>query len=425
VIGNCSQAALWEVAANGLSSTGNTVAGDLASVGVNTSNLVLTDATGVRITPDGPASQIVIVGNGVRTADGTPDIWLALLARSTPTPGAPPAPPPGITSLSEQQSSLAGLGMIGNQLLAAGDSAIASLALAPDYYRCKRPRGVPEDQTWCVFAYGFADSFDGVLDTDGEQVGGTVGLARYFSPATSVGVAVGGASLYEQLPYGGHFNAPGAMIGAYVSHRPDLGPQFLGMALVDLYPEMDVARGYPNGAGLASSSGTTQSTTSAGMARIGWALPVFGPAVAVPYAEISAVSASVDGWTESGGPFPAGIGAFNVTATTLRLGSQLRVPVSDNVTLFGSADFADLLSSSLPTVEGSLLVADCNGAAPLLGFCGITGTGAALTRDWFEASAGARFELSPTTVATISASYMGEVEGFAAYAAQVGISQAF
>jgi hypothetical protein len=172
---------------------------------------------------------------------------------------------------------------------------------------------------------------------------------------------------------------PGAMIGAYVSHRPDLGPQFLGMALVDLYPEMDVARGYPNGAGLASSSGTTQSTTCAGMARIGWALPVFGPAVAVPYAEISAVSASVDGWTESGGPFPAGIGAFNVTATTLRLGSQLRVPVSDSVTLFGSADFADLLSSSLPTVEDSLLVADCNGAAPLLAFCGITGTGAALT----------------------------------------------
>ena len=126
------------------------------------------------------------------------------------------------------------------------------------------------------------------------------------------------------------------MFGAYFSHRPDLGLQLLVMGVLGLYPHIDVTRGYPNGAGLTSSNGTTRDTTSGLMGRIGWSLPFWFNTTATPYAQISYLTSRVGGWTESGGPFPATISSFTASSTTSRIGTQLRAPVTDTLTLFGS-----------------------------------------------------------------------------------------
>ena len=86
--------------------------------------------------------------------------------------------------------------------------------------------------------------------------------------------------------------------------------------------------------------------------------------------------------------------------------------------------WAHLLSSQIPTVTGSLLVADCNGAAPLFAFCGITGFGPGMTTNWGELTGGFRYELSATSVASVSGTVAGG-SGFTSYVAQVGYSQAF
>ena len=80
-----SQATVWEVAANGQSSTANTITSILANVGISSGNIFFTDATGVRVVANSPPEDIIIIGNGIRTADGTPDIFLVRLQRPAPT----------------------------------------------------------------------------------------------------------------------------------------------------------------------------------------------------------------------------------------------------------------------------------------------------------------------------------------------------
>lgn len=418
--GFCSQAVYWSVSANGQSSSGATLASILASVGISTSNVTLTDATGIIVVAHSPPENILIVGNGVRNdLAQTQDIFLIQLQRTTTTTTSA-----ALTSVLEQQSSLSSLGVIANQFIALGDSAIMGLANVADYERCRRPKGADAEGIWCGFTYGLVRGNAG-YGSSGDDYAGNFGIARYFSAATSVGISVGAAGLNNGLAYQGSFSAPGATFGGYFSHRPDVGLQFLAVAVASLYPDLSVTRGYPNGAAaVASSQGSSRSWTDGAMARIGWSLPVLTPrTIATPFAQLSYIESHVSGWTETGGAFPAMIGAFSGSTTILRLGTQLRTALSDTVTLLGSAAWADALRSNLPVVQGSLLVADCSGAAPIQAFCGIRGIGPGMPTQWAEASAGLRLELSPVSVATISGN-LASLNGVT-YGTQIGYSHVF
>src|SRR5262249_55788766 len=150
--GLCSQAVYWSVAADGQSSSGATLASILASVGVSTSNVKLTDATGIIVVAHSPPENILIIGNGIRNdLAQTQDVFLIQLQRPVPNMMTTST---GITSVLEQQASLGGLGVIANQFIAQTDAAIAGLTSVADYYRCQRPKGVEDDKFWCGFTYG-------------------------------------------------------------------------------------------------------------------------------------------------------------------------------------------------------------------------------------------------------------------------------
>ncbi|CCD93307.1 conserved exported hypothetical protein [Bradyrhizobium sp. ORS 375] len=418
--GSCSQAVYWSVSADGQSSSGATLASILASLGVATSNVTLTDATGIAVSTTSSSSHVLILGTGTRNDPGsTQDLFLIKLDRvastAAPTSGS-------ITSVLEQQGSLGSLGIIANQGVTATDGAMGALAMAADYYRCARTGGGEVSQ-WCGFAYGLVAG-NSSYGTSGTELSGTFGLARTLAPATSIGFSVGVSGLRNGLAYGGRFDAPGATFGAYVAHRPDTGLQFLAMAVASLYPELTLTRGYLNGTTLIGSQGATHASSAGAMARIGWAFAV--PAVkatVTPYAQLSYANARVGGFVESGGPFPASISAFNAAATTLRVGTQLRGAMTERITAFGSLAWASNLRSDTPVVRGSLLAADCNGASPLTAFCGMSGLGPRLSRSWVEGSAGLRYELAPGSAAMISANAASQNK--LTYGLQVGYSRAF
>lgn len=416
--GSCSQAVYWSVSADGQSSSDATLASILASLGVGTSNVTLTDATGIVVSTSNSSSQVLILGNGTRNdADSTRDLFLIKLDRvsSTPTSG-------GITSVREQQGSLASLGVIANQGVTATDAAMGALATAADHYRCAKTAG-GEAAQWCGFAYGLVAG-NASYGSSGTELSGTFGLARALAPSTSIGLSVGVAGLRNGLGYGGRFDAPGATFGAYLAHRPDSGFQFLAMAVASLYPELTLTRGYLNGTALTGSQGTTHANSAGAMARVGWALPVpGGKATVTPFAQLSYVNARVGGFVESGGPFPAMISAFNASATTLRVGTQLRGTLTTRITAFGGLAWASNLGNDAPVVRGSLLAADCTGAAPLTAFCGLSGSGPRLSRSWVEGQAGLRFELAPGSAAMISANAASQ--NTLTYGLQLGYSRAF
>ncbi|GLH78769.1 hypothetical protein SSBR45G_36780 [Bradyrhizobium sp. SSBR45G] len=131
--GLCSQAVYWSVTSDGQSSSGATLASILASLGVGTANVTLTDATGIAVSATSSSSNILILGSGHRNdADSTQDLFLVQLTRtaSTPTDTAPTSG--SITSVLEQRASLASLGVIANQGVTATDAAMGALATAAD-----------------------------------------------------------------------------------------------------------------------------------------------------------------------------------------------------------------------------------------------------------------------------------------------------
>ncbi|WP_240535633.1 autotransporter outer membrane beta-barrel domain-containing protein [Bradyrhizobium sp. STM 3809] len=418
--GSCSQAVYWSVSADGQSSSGATLASILASLGVGTSNVTLTDATAIAVSAASSSSQILILGSGTRNdADSTQDLFLIKLDRvsasSPPTSG-------GITSVLEQRGSLGSLGVIANQGVIAADAAMGALATAADYYRCARTAG-GDASPWCGFAYGLVAGNSG-YGTSGTELSGTFGLARTLAPSTSIGFSIGVSGLRNGLAYGGRFDAPGATFGTYFAHRPDTGLQFLAMAVASLYPDLTLTRGYLNGTTLTNSQGATHASSAGAMARIGWAFAVPGlKATVTPYAQLSYVNARVGGFVENGGPFPASIAAFNVAATTLRVGTQLRGTLTERITAFGGLAWANNVRNDAPVVQGSLLAADCSGASPLTAFCGMTGLGPRLSRSWVEGQAGLRYQLAPGSAAMISANAASQ--NTLTYGLQVGYSRAF
>src|SRR5690606_31614218 len=96
-----------------------------------------------------------------------------------------------------------------------------------------------------------------------------------------------------------------------------------------------------------------------------WSFKVTDKTFLTPFTELSYNHASVDGWKETGGPFPAVINGFDSNATIGRIGLAAKSFVSETTTLFGSVAWAHIFDAQSPTVMGSLLVADCDSADAL------------------------------------------------------------
>lgn len=382
----------------------------LTEAGVSLGDWVLFTATGVRETED----SFVVVGDGC--ADGVDDCfrlparpgYIARIGRTPDSPSGITTPEEQILSFSEISSAvlLAASG-VGSTLTGLNDTA--------ENHRCIRPDGGPAGN-WCFFAFGTGALFRGDIDgeVDGDRFSGEVGIAHYFTPVTSIAASVGAGVTDSDLDLGGHYHANDFRVGGYAAHIPDQGFRaFFGGVWGDL-SDIDLARGYLNGLGLAQSFGSTEGEAWGLLGRLGYGVRAGAATWVTPFVEIAFTEASFDGYREQSGPFYATFEAIEANTTTGRLGVLHEQDLSATLRVYMSAAWAHVLDADVPVTRGAVL--------DIFELTAVGGNG---LQDWAEFMAGARSQVSERGVISVTGRIGTEFDDFFSMGGRVGYSHIF
>ncbi len=422
-----SEAAIWQ-ASGGFA--GSLVQTELENRGVTLKpNFYLTTATGVRTLSNAEGyTDIIIIGDGEYSGEfqmeryaGADPAWLVRLTEDEGPDGPeppPPPPPPGITTPDEQITSITDLGKLFKEVTGSAGQPLFGL----QQNACLRARGTTAaEQPWCFFAFG---GITGYWDMVGTEVYGDVGMARYYTDVDSLGASIGLGHISVRSDSGlSSIEGTAPHVGFYASHMPDAGLQAFSALTLSVFQDLDITRAYANGMGTAQSFGSTDGWAYGLLGRLGYAQPLGPQFTLTPFAQFSYTATHFNGWTETGGPFPATFGAATIGALDLRLGAEGKFALTEQTTLIGSAAWAHRLSGAGSSLTGSLVVADCDGAAPIAAFCGLTGATGGIS-DWFEGSLGLRHQWNATTVTSITGT-VGLAPGYTSAGIQIGFSKSF
>ena len=135
---------------------------------------------------------------------------------------------------------------------------------------------------------------------------------------------------------------------------PMAGPQF-GISGAAFYLNADLDRAYMNGAGTDLSSGSTNGLGGGAEAQLGWRFKTGEGRSLTPYTNIRASHVMLDGYTETGGGFPAEIDNFDTTRATLRLGLEGRAVLSQTSEFATSLAWGRGIGSGGSGVSGTVI----------------------------------------------------------------------
>jgi uncharacterized protein YhjY with autotransporter beta-barrel domain len=358
----------------------------LVASGVSMTGWTLSSAQSVS------ADGTVIVGYGRQA--GRQEAWLA---RCSPLCN-------GLITVNTVAQSFAGQAAMGQT----GNAAIGGMLGTMNEYatQAKQSQGARNTPV-SVFGYGAYDSDPAASGT----LGMTVDLARDII----IGAAVGANAIKTDMVFNGSAKMSGGNAGAFIARVPDAGLQWL-VGIGGTTIKGDVTRGYLNGSGLTSSSGSTTANGYGATARIGWTFDQVWRATQVtPFASYTYSMIHFNGYTETSGPFPAVFDGFNTTAQTSRVGADARYTLAPGQWVWGTAAWAHRLDGGKS--------ADITGT--LIGLFGMTVPGASVARDWAELTAGVRWAAWKN--GAVTASLTASVPGHQAttYLARIGLTQAF
>jgi probable HAF family extracellular repeat protein len=379
------------------------VQGLLTAAGVNMAGWALQNATGVS------ADGKVIVGNG--TNGGNSEGWVARIALpttgggggGTTGGGGGGSPPSGFISFDTLAQSFAGqaaIGQMGNSIIG-GDLAAFNQYATQDH-------GTNPNMPWSVFGYASYNS-----DPAGS---GTVGITRDLPWSMIVGAAVSADFATTSMVYDGKATMQGGSGGIFAARVPDAGLQwFLGVDGAAL--SGSATRGYLNGSGPASSFGDTNINGYGATARVGWTFNnLFARTQITPFVSYAYTLAHVNGYTESSGPFPAAMDAFDSIQQVSRVGADARYTFMPGAWLWGTAAWAHVINAgNAPTISGQLI-----------GLFSVSVPGFTGAPDWAELTAGVRLPAwhNGAVTASVTASVPTDNEPVT-YVARLGLSQAF
>jgi probable HAF family extracellular repeat protein len=215
-------------------------------------------------------------------------------------------------------------------------------------------------------------------DFDNNELNGTMGLIVALNKDLAIGAGVIGSHSRADRIYGGQSTLTskgGALVAAY---KPESGLRIYSTAFVaDL--GIDSKRNYLNGAGTDTSYADIDGIGYGAALRTGYEFALTHDTNMMPYVEFQASRTKLDGYTETGGGFPASFGKTTSDQVTSYLGTQVSYDVTPTLTIGGRAAWAHRLKQS-----------DDGLSASTTGFSGTLGgeTGdrnwvdGALTLDW-------------------------------------------
>jgi len=136
-----------------------------------------------------------------------------------------------------------------------------------------------------------------------------------------IGAAVGTSASWQDLALGGSARMAGQYVLSEIDWQPDGTPLLLSLTGMLGGWQAGIERAYSNGAATAVSRGQTNAIGGVVRLRADWLeAAVLGNTSLNPFASLAFGGLHVDGYSESGGPFPAVFDAQNLTHADIRMG---------------------------------------------------------------------------------------------------------
>lgn len=225
-----------------------------------------------------------------------------------------------------------------------------------------------------------------------------VGACAPVSDAVTIGAGVGTSHAWQDLSQGGDARYDGRYLTGEIDWKPQDAPLVFSLTGVAGSWDVEIRRGYSNGAATAYSEGETQAYGGAIRARVDWLdAAVLGNTSINPFASIGIGSVHLGGYTETGGPFPARFDAQTLTTREVRLG----------VTAVTEITQAATLSTTLEAVHRHGDAPGASGQA--LGLFGFDLGGGTSGQTWLRAGAEIDYRVSESAV--VSASFNAATAG--------------
>ena len=318
----------------------------LTTAGVDLTGWDLSSAVGMDSTGN------LIVGNG--TLNGAYVGFLAniqTMAVTTPTDLVA-----GLSSaiIPVQQTQSAMDVNIGQSLFAAVQS-LSAFAPSLDMTNPSTiaPSAGDGDRLWSGYLVG---SVGVGQDNDFENHGlnGTTGVLIELNKNLIIGGGIIGSYARADRSFDGDSTLDskgGALIAAYES---DYGLHLYGTIFAaDL--QIDSKRGYLNGAGLDASYADIDGIGYGAAVRAGWEFDVTSATSLMPYAEFRASRTKLDGYTETGGGFPATFDDTKNDQLTSYLGTQINHNLTPAFSIGGRAAWAHRLKENSDGVSANVV----------------------------------------------------------------------
>ena len=367
--GNASRAFRW-TQARGLQS----VEGWLRANGVRVPADITSSAGGVN--SDGS----VVVG---RLASG-----FAFIARVSPAGS-------GLITLQDLESSLSG-----NTAAPGQAASLGSLALHGAHSRPLARRVEPGKS--CVWTAGDIGR-DNHGSRDGTSGLAEIGGCRNLAPGVQGSLSLGRAESRQNLVFNGRSDVRATYgMAELLAHVPGTN-LWASVGLLYQLGDADARRGYINTGAQDYSNGRPGVETTALRARVDWGNAArVGSTTITPYADASIARARIDGYTETGGGFPARFDARTEKATELRLGVDAAHPLSSNTKLLGRLEAAHRFEKNAASSSGQVL-----------GLFSFALPGQQNKRDWLRAGVGVETKFSGGIVsAMLNATSQGAVPSY-------------
>jgi probable HAF family extracellular repeat protein len=213
-------------------------------------------------------------------------------------------------------------------------SALAATNLALDgaHHRSLLDMGLQVGPTgW--FAWSTADAAKNDY-TDTSIILAETGIGRDFGDYR-LGFAIGSSETKQDWDLGGNATFTGTYALAEIARAfPLAGGGSIHASLLGYYATHDTQlnRAYASGSGTDISSGSPELESSALKAKIDWTdATQFGQVAMSPYAALTLSNAKVDGYTETGGAFPATYGTSSSDSGNVRIGAAFTFNASESV----------------------------------------------------------------------------------------------
>ena len=222
------------------------------------------------------------------------------------------------------------------------------------------------------------------IELNGDDLGlhGGIGLT-WERGEWRVGGGLFGDSRDLDTSYHGNQDIKAVGPGAFVAYSPeDTGLEFRLSSLWQTV-NLDLKRGYINGASYATSEGSTNADIFGLSGRVQWTKGVTDYLDLTPFAEYTWQTTHIDGYSESGGPFPASFDSRDETSNSLRSGLRADAALIDKVDTWAWIAWDHRFEDKSSGLGGTAT-----------GLGAFSYAGAKVDQDWADVGVGASWDIS-------------------------------